>query len=139
LLSAKEKNRRGVMEIIKVVAFAFMALFIVLIFKGRRDDLAIQVSIAAGILIFLFMINKLTIIMSFLQTLANKANIDVVYLNTVFKILGIAYLASFCSEICRDAGENSIAVKVEFAGKILILVLAIPILMAVMQSILKIM
>ena len=77
--------------------------------------------------------------MSFLQTLANKANIDVVYLNTVFKILGIAYLASFCSEICRDAGENSIAVKVEFAGKILILVLAIPILMAVMQSILKIM
>ena len=127
------------MEIIKVVAFAFMALFIVLIFKDRRDDLAIQVSIAAGILIFLFMINKLTIIMSFLQTLANRASIDVVYLNTVFKILGIAYLASFCSEICRDAGENSIGAKVEFAGKILILVLAIPILMALMQSIIKIM
>jgi len=127
------------MEIIKVVAFAFMALFIVLIFKDRRDDLAIQVSIAAGILIFLFMINKLTIIMSFLQTLANRASIDVVYLNTVFKILGIAYLASFCSEICRDAGENSIGAKVEFAGKILILVLAIPILMALLQSIIKIM
>ena len=127
------------MEIIKIVAFAFMALFIVLIFKGRRDDIAIQVSIAAGILIFLFMVNKLTIIMGFLQTLANKANIDVIYLNTVFKILGIAYLASFCSEICKDAGENSIAAKVEFSGKILILVLAIPILMAVMQSILKIM
>ena len=127
------------MEIIKIVAFAFVALFIVLIFKGKRDDIAIQVSIAAGILIFLFMVNKLTIIMGFLQTLANKANIDVVYLNTVFKILGIAYLASFCSEICKDAGENSIAAKVEFSGKILILVLAIPILMAVMQSILKIM
>ena len=127
------------MEIIKIVAFAFIALFIVLIFKGKRDDIAIQVSIAAGILIFLFMVNKLTIIMGFLQTLANKANIDVVYLNTVFKILGIAYLASFCSEICKDAGENSIAAKVEFSGKILILVLAIPILMAVMQSILKIM
>ncbi|MCB2291985.1 stage III sporulation protein AD [Clostridium algoriphilum] len=127
------------MEIIKIVAFAFIALFIVLIFKGKRDDLAIQVSIVAGILIFLFMVNKLTLIMSFLQTLANKANIDVIYLNTVFKILGIAYLASFCSEICRDAGENSIAAKVEFSGKILILALAIPILMAVMQSILKIM
>jgi stage III sporulation protein AD len=127
------------MEIIKIVSFAFIALFIVLIFKGRRDDIAIQVSIAAGILIFLFMVNKLTIIMGFLQTLANKASIDVVYLNTVFKILGIAYLASFCSEICKDAGESSLAAKVEFSGKILILVLAIPILMAVMQSILKIM
>ncbi|MCB2288464.1 stage III sporulation protein AD [Clostridium sp. CS001] len=127
------------MEIIKIVSFAFIALFIVLIFKGKRDDIAIQVSIAAGILIFLFMVNKLTIIMSFLQTLANKASIDVVYLNTVFKILGIAYLASFCSEICKDAGESGLAAKVEFSGKILILVLAIPILMAVMQSILKIM
>jgi len=76
---------------------------------------------------------------NFLQTLSNKANIDIVYLDTVFKILGIAYLTSFCSEICKDAGESSIASKVEFAGKILILTLAIPILMAVMQTILKIM
>jgi len=49
------------------------------------------------------------------------------------------HISSFCSEICRDAGESSIASKVEFAGKILILTLAIPILMAVMQTILKIM
>jgi stage III sporulation protein AD len=73
-----------------------------------------------------------------LQQLAIKANIDFVYLNTILKILGIAYLASFCSEICRDAGEGVIASRVEFAGKILILVLGIPILMAVLQSILKI-
>ena len=126
------------MEIIKVVAFAFTALFIVLIFRERKDELAVQISIAAGIIIFLFMISKIAAVLMFLQQLANKANIDFIYLTTVFKILGIAYLASFCSEICRDAGEISIGSKVEFAGKILILVLAIPILMAVLQSILKI-
>ncbi|MPM65345.1 hypothetical protein SDC9_112240 [bioreactor metagenome] len=85
------------------------------------------------------MVSKLTIVINFLQSLSNKANIDVIYLDTVFKVLGIAYLSSFCSEICKDAGEGSIAAKVEFAGKILILTLAIPILMAVMRSILKIM
>jgi len=127
------------MEIIKVVAFAFIALFIVLLFKGKRDDLAVQVSIAAGIFIFLFLISKMTMILQFLQQVSLKANIDFVYLNTVLKILGIAYLATFCSEICNDAGEKNIGSKVEFAGKILILVLAIPILMAVLQSILKIM
>lgn len=127
------------MEIIKVVAFAFTALFIVLIFKDSRSDIALQITIITGILIFLFMITKITAVFQFLQELALKANIDIVYLNTVFKILGIAYLSSFCSEICKDAGEGSIASKVEFAGKILILVLAIPILMAVLQSILKIM
>lgn len=127
------------MEILKVVAFAFIALFIVLIVRDKRQDLAVQLSIVVGILIFLFMINKITAILQLLQELALKANIDFIYLNTVFKILGIAYIASFCSEICKDAGEGSIAAKVEFAGKILILVLAIPILMAVLQSILKIM
>lgn len=127
------------MEIVKIVAFALTALFIVQVFRDKRSDIAIQISMVAGILIFLFMITKITAVLQFLQQLAVKANIDFVYLNTVLKILGIAYLASFCSEICRDAGESSLASKVEFSGKILILVLAIPILMAVLQSILKIM
>lgn len=127
------------MEIIKIVAFAFIALFIVLIVRERKSEVAVQISIVAGVVIFLFMVSKITAILQLLQQLALKANIDFVYLNTVFKILGIAYLASFCSEICKDAGESNLASKVEFAGKILILVLAIPILMAVLQSILKIM
>ena len=127
------------MEIIKIVAFAFVALFIILIFKGRKDDIAVQISIITGILIFMFIVPKLTIVLDFLQNLSNKSNIDFIYLNTVFKILGIAYLTSFCSEICKDAGEGNIASKVEFAGKVLILGLSIPILMAVLQAILKIM
>lgn len=127
------------MEIVKVVAFALLAMIIVQVFKDKKSDIAIQVSIAAGVLIFLYMLTKITAVLQFLQQLALKANIDFIYLNTVLKILGIAYLASFCSEICKDAGEGSLASKVEFSGKILILVLAIPILMAVMQSILKIM
>lgn len=127
------------MEIVKVVFFALTALFIVLLFKNKREDIAVQVSIVTGVLIFLFMLSKVTAVLQFLQQLAVKANIDTVYMTTVLKILGIAYIASFCSEICKDAGQSSIASKVEFAGKILILVLAIPILMAVLQSILKIM
>lgn len=127
------------MEIIKIVAFAFVALFITLTVKRNREDIAILISIVAGIMIFIFMISKLTIVINFLQSLSNKANIDVIYLDTVFKILGIAYLSSFTSELCKDAGESSIAMKVEFAGKILILTLSIPILMAVMKTILKIM
>lgn len=127
------------MEIIKVVSFAFIALFITLIFKDKRNDLSIQISIATGIIIFLFMADKITAVLQVLQQISIKSGIDLIYMTTVFKILGIAYVATFCSEICRDAGEGSIASKVEFAGKILILALAIPILMAVFQSILRIM
>jgi stage III sporulation protein AD len=127
------------MEIVKIVAFVFLALSIVVILRHQNGALAVQVSTVVGILIFLFMITKITAILQLLEQLALKANIDFVYLNTIFKILGIAYLASFASEICKDAGEGTLAAKVEFAGKILILALSIPILMAVLQSILKIM
>jgi stage III sporulation protein AD len=127
------------MDIIKVVSFAFIALAVIVTIRKEREDLAIQISLVAGILIFIFMVTKISSVLQLLQELAIKANIDFIYLDIVFKILGISYLASFCSEICRDAGEGNLASKVEFAGKILILVLAIPILMAVLQSIMKIM
>ena len=126
------------MEIIKIVAFAFAALFIYLIFKDKRNDLALLVSLAAGAILFLLIISSVTDIINFVNDITTKANIDIVYIGVVFKILAISYLATFCSEICKDAGASSIASKVEFSAKILILTLAIPILMAVLQSILQI-
>ena len=83
-------------------------------------------------------ITQLNDVIYFIKDIADKANIDMVYIGVVLKILAIAYLATFCSEICKDAGAASIASKVEFSAKILILTLAIPILMAVLQSILQI-
>ncbi len=126
------------MVILKVISFALIALFIYLLFKDRRSDLAVLVCLAAGVLIFVFMLGELQNIISFLRDIANRAGIDMVYIGIIMKILAIAYLASFAAEVCKDAGASTIGSKVEFAGKIMILALAIPILMAVLDSILKI-
>ncbi|MGG7058682.1 stage III sporulation protein AD [Clostridium nigeriense] len=126
------------MEIIKIVAFAFTALFIYLMFKDRRGDVAVLVTLAAGTILFLLIIPSINDVINFVSEITTKANIDMVYIGVVLKILAISYLATFCSEICKDAGASSIASKVEFSAKILILTLAIPILMAVLQSILQI-
>lgn len=126
------------MEIFKIVAFAFIALAIFLLFKDRRNDIAVLIALSAGVIIFLFMVGQLNDVILFLKNIADRAKIDTVYIGIVFKILAIAYLTSFCSEICKDAGASSIATKVDFSGKILILALAIPILMAVLDSILQI-
>ena len=125
------------MEIFKIVAFAFIALSIFLLFKDRRNDLSILVALSAGIIIFLFIIGQLSDVIYFLKNMAERAKIDGLYIGIVLKILAIAYVASFCSEICRDAGASSIATKVDFSAKILILGLAIPILIAVLDSILR--
>ncbi|SFA87795.1 stage III sporulation protein AD [Clostridium frigidicarnis] len=127
------------MEILKISGFILIALFLVMLFRNaKRDDIGIQISIVVGVIILLFLTPKIMGIITFLNNLSLKANIDTVYLSTVLKIMGIAYIASFCSDICKDAGAGSLASKVELSGKILILVLAIPILMAVLDSILKI-
>ena len=126
------------MDILKIVTFALIALFIFMLLNERKKELAILVALVTGAIIFLAILGKLGEIISFINSIADRANIDTVYIGIVLKILAIAYLSSFCSEICKDAGANSIASKVEFAGKILILALAIPILMAVLNSILQI-
>ena len=55
------------------------------------------------------------------------------------KIIAIAYLSTFCSYICNDAGVTVLGKKVEFTGKIMILLLAIPIMANILNSILSIM
>ncbi|SFC96657.1 stage III sporulation protein AD [Clostridium uliginosum] len=127
------------MLIVKVVSLAFIGLFLTLIFQNTKIGMATFISLAVGALILLLMVGQLQEIIIFLRTVADKANIDTVYIGIILKILAIAYLASFTSELCKDAGVSSIATKVEFSGKIMILVLAIPILMAVLNSILQIM
>ena len=126
------------MEIIKVAFFALTALFIYLLLKQNKSELGMLIVLVAGAGIFLYMIGQLGEVIDFINDIANKANIDTVYIGIVLKILAIAYIKSFCSEICKDSGAGSIGSKVEFAGKIMILGLAIPILMAVLDSILQI-
>ena len=126
------------MDIIKITLFTFTALFIYLLLKDKKSDVGMFIILATGIGIFLYMIGQLGEVIEFVRDIANKANIDTVYIGIVLKILAIAYITSFCSEICKDSGAGSIGSKVEFAGKIMILILAIPILMAVLNSILQI-
>ncbi len=126
------------MEITQVVIIGIVSTILVVFLKDQKPEIALQLSLVTGVIIFLFMITRLTVVMQALQEIALKINIDVVYLNIVLKIIGVAYLASFGVEICKDAGQSSIASKIEFAGKIIIVSLAIPILMAVMDLVVKI-
>lgn len=126
------------MEILKYVGFALIVLFLYLMLNEQKKSITSLLLLAAGGILLLALIGPLNEIITFINTIADKANINTVYIGIVLKILAIAYLTSFCSEICKDAGVSSIGSKVELAGKILILALAVPILMAVLDSILMI-
>lgn len=126
------------MEIIQIVGIGLMATVFVVLLREERPEMALQISIIAGTIVFLLMLNKIASALSLLQNMAARANIDFIFLNTILKIIGIAYVAEFGAQICRDAGSSSIATKIEFAAKIIIMLLSIPILMAVLELLLKI-
>lgn len=125
------------MEILQVVGVGLIATVLLVIIRKQRPELAIQLSIAAGVILFLFVLTKISAVLQVLDDLANKAQINRYYLNTLMKIVGIAYVAEFGAQICRDAGESTIASKVELAAKILVMVLALPIILALMDSLMN--
>ena len=124
--------------IFTVIGFVFISLFLFLLFKDKRSDLGVLILLITGISIFTYCIFALKDLIDFINEIAKKANIDSLYISIVLKILAIAYISTFSSEICKDAGATSLASKVELSGKIIILILAIPILRAVLDSIIKI-
>jgi stage III sporulation protein AD len=88
-----------------------------------------------GCSIFLFLIDQIHSIIEMIERLATNANVNLVYVETILKIIGIAYIAEFAAHITRDAGQGAIAAKVELAGKILILAMAVPIITVIIETI----
>ena len=126
------------MEIIQIVAISIIAVILAVVIRQYRPELALQISVVTGLLIFLVVIFKMASVLDELRTFTGRMNIDTVYISTSFRIVGIAYIAEFGAQVCKDAGENSIASKIELAGKVIILELAVPILMALMELIMEI-
>lgn len=125
------------MEIVQIIGLCFIVTLLSLILKQQRPEFAVQVSISLAVIIFLLVLNKINVVLTIFRDLAEKANISQIYLNTILKIIGIAYLTEFGAQVCRDANEGAIAGKIEFAGKIFVMVMAIPIIALVLETIVK--
>ena len=126
------------MNIMQITAIGLVTALLVIVVKQQRPDIAMMISLAAGSIIFILLLGNIKIIATTVENMAQKANLDSIYITTVLKVIGIAYIAEFGSQICKDAGEGAIASKIGLGGKILIMVLALPILTALMEAVLKI-
>lgn len=122
------------MEIWQIVGLALLVTVLGIVLKQVRPEIALQLTILAGAIIFLLVLGKVKMIVQLLQNLAEQSNVSSYYLLIVLKIVGVAYLAEFGATICKDAGENALASKVELAAKIGVLILAMPIITAILES-----
>ncbi|MCX7747495.1 MAG: stage III sporulation protein AD [Clostridia bacterium] len=125
------------MEILQIVGLGLVAAVIIVILRQQRPEIAVQVSIITGIIIFLLVASKISAVLELLNGYTKKVNIDLSYITILLKVIGIAYIAEFGAEVCRDAGEGAIASKIELAGKVIIVVLAVPIITSLLDLIIK--
>lgn len=126
------------MDIIKIIGVGLIALIIIIIVKQYRPEFTMYVSVVAGIIILLLVMDKLSAIINLLTNLANRTSINNEFIFLLIKITGIAILTEFASSVCKDSGETAIASKVDMGGKIIIIAMSIPIIASLLETILKV-
>lgn len=127
------------MDIVKIVGIGLLAGMLINLLRQQRPELALQLAVATGAMIAMVLLSKVMQVVEVLQTLGARASIDQAHLGTVLRIIGIAYVSDFGSQVLQDAGEKSVATKVEMAGKVLIMLLAVPIILAILETVLRLM
>ncbi len=123
------------MEIIQIVGIGLIATMLALVLKEHKPVFAFLLTTFTGIVIFFFLIGKIADVIRVLERLSVEGGIDLIYLKTILQIIGVAYIAEFAAQITRDAGQGAIASKIELAGKVLIMVMAIPIITVIIETV----
>ena len=111
-----------------VLGIAIVAVAACVLLQKTNPEFSMAVALITGILIFLFVLSSFTPILKTLEYWMNEFHLNNVYFMTVIKTLGVCYLTQLASDTCKDAGYVSVASKVELAGKVTILLLALPLL-----------
>jgi stage III sporulation protein AD len=125
------------MEMIQIVGLGLIAAVLAMIIKEQKPVFAFLLVTFTGILLFLFLIGKIALIIQALEALALNSSINPVYLKTILKIIGIAYIAEFGAQIVRDTGQEALAAKIELSGKIIIMVMALPVITVIVETVIK--
>ena len=103
--------------------------------KGNKSEYGVYVSVAVSVILFVLISERLGIFVRTVKDLVSYSKIETSYFSVILKMLGITYIAEFASGICKDAGYQATASQIELFCKLSVMVLSIPVLMALLETI----
>lgn len=128
------------MEII--FSFVVLSLITAVISLYLKDSgfvtAAVITVICGGVLILLKLIPFFSEIFRTIRQISSVSGLKTDYIGLVIKVVGIAYIGEFAGELCRDAGETSLAGKVDLGTKAVIMVMALPLLKTILSTIMDV-
>ncbi len=122
------------MTIITSSIVGITAVLLAVQLKGVKGEYGTYLAAAAGCFIFFYGVMKLEVILDALKRIQDMIHMNRVYLTILLKIAGITYIAEFASGICRDAGYGAIGSQIEIFGKLSILAVSMPIVLALLET-----
>ena len=125
------------MDIVKVVGIGFVTLIISIVLKEVKKEYAIYAVLIGGILLLTVSFGTIREIVNFLSKISEKTSYNSEFIGLLLKITGISILVEYTVSICKDSGESAIANKVDFAGKVIIISLSIPIINLTLTTLLS--
>lgn len=120
---------------IRIAAIGVVAAVLAAWIKSVKSEYALWITLATGIFLGLSVLVKLEAIIEELKFLQGYLAEYASYIKLLVKIIGITYLSEFSSDLCKDAGANTLATQVELFGKLSILVLCMPILTSLLETV----
>ena len=119
-------------QIFQLVGVAFVTAVAAILVKSTKPELALVVTIAGSIILLLFALEIFRGSMDIFAEIAEATGLSATIDRTLLKMVGIGYIVEFSAGVLHDFGQDSLADKLIFCGKIVILVLAVPILESVL-------
>lgn len=116
------------MVLLKIIIIALVGMLCAIIVKPIKPEISILLIIATGLGLIFEVLDCFIAIIDTFTKLGEKTGIDSELFEIVLKIIGVGYIIEFASNICDDSGMNSISNKIQFAGKVLILFISLPII-----------
>ena len=121
----------------QIAGFAVCAAALALVMRRVRPEAAPVLIIAAGVLTALMALPQLAKIVDGVRGLAVSGGVQDAYMTPLLKVAGISLLMDFAAQTCRDAGEDGLALKVELAGRVMLIALALPVMEVLLSHILS--
>ncbi len=125
------------MDITAIIGIGIVGALLAVTVKSYRPELALCISVATGILIFLASCEGLQDVISQMHQMCETSGVDASFFKVAMKVIAIAYITEFAAETAKDSGENAIAKKLEFAGKTAVLVIMMPVIRNLTQVIMN--
>ena len=124
-------------KMIKVAVFGIVASLIAMKIKTIRPEIAVVIAVIASILLAMYGLKQMEEILTVFEMIRSYSKIPQSYFQILLKLIGISFICEFASNICKDAGQASIAKQIEFAGKLAILIVGLPVFESLLGTIQK--